>query len=193
MALLSQILTSVCTQKNPNHTTLKAFIIETAIGPMVAIADEQKLHLLEYFQTLRFTKSLKKLQAKNPANFLIQKNDIIEMISDELTQYFTGSLKIFKTPIQMYGTNFQLKVWRQLLQIPYGYTMSYLEQSQAIGQDSAFRAVANANAANLLSIIVPCHRVINQNGNLGGYGGGLEKKKCLLQLETNYHYFMTSG
>ncbi len=97
--------------------------------------------------------------------------------------YFKGKLREFNTPIHLMGTSFQAQVWNQLLKIPYGETRSYLEQAKAIKKETAYRAVANANGANQLAIIIPCHRIINNNGKLGGYGGGTEKKKWLLEHE----------
>ncbi|ASG67464.1 hypothetical protein fh0823_00640 [Francisella halioticida] len=92
-------------------------------------------------------------------------------------------MKNFSIPLKLTGTEFQKQVWQELLNIPYGETISYQQEAINIGKPTAFRAVANANGKNLLPIIIPCHRVINANGKLGGYTGGLEKKKLLLKLE----------
>ncbi|MCA9508359.1 MAG: methylated-DNA--[protein]-cysteine S-methyltransferase [Myxococcales bacterium] len=113
-------------------------------------------------------------------------NSIIESIKKELKNYFAGNLKNFTTPIQFDGTTFQRCVWQALLEIPFGEVRNYSEQAHRIKKPQAFRAVANANGKNFLSIIVPCHRVINKNGNLGGYGGGIERKAWLLNHEKNY-------
>ena len=101
----------------------------------------------------------------------------------ELEQYFAGSLRDFTVPIKLHGTPFQLAVWQELLKIPYGETRSYKDIACAIGKPKATRAVGGANHNNPISIIVPCHRVIASDGTLGGYGGGLDIKRRLLELE----------
>ncbi len=107
----------------------------------------------------------------------------ISSIEKELSQYFDGTLREFKTPLCLLGSPFQKQVWEELKKIPSGQTRSYLELAASIGKPSAVRAVAQANGANQLSIIIPCHRVINTNGELGGYGGGLTRKKWLIEHE----------
>jgi methylated-DNA-[protein]-cysteine S-methyltransferase len=101
----------------------------------------------------------------------------------QLTAYFAGELREFRLPLDMAGTEFQCRVWRQLLTIPYGETRSYAQVAQAIGAPQAVRAVGAANGANPIAIVVPCHRVIGSNGKLTGYGGGLPLKKRLLAIE----------
>lgn len=101
----------------------------------------------------------------------------------ELESYFAGKLKKFALPLDLRGTPFQKAVWEALLKIPYGETRSYSDIAQAIGNPAAVRAVGLANGANPVSIIVPCHRVIGKSGGLVGYGGGLERKRALLELE----------
>ena len=113
---------------------------------------------------------------KNPAFFKI--------VVKQLDLYFSGDLKNFNCKLDLSrGTSFQQKVWRQLTAIPFGKTQSYRTLAKAIGQPRAFRAVGNANGKNPLPIIVPCHRVIRENGDLGGYTGGLHLKRFLLDLE----------
>lgn len=104
----------------------------------------------------------------------------------QLNLYFQGKLKEFDLPLDLVGTEFQQQVWNVLLQIPYGATSSYAKQAQILGNPTAVRAVANANGMNKISIIVPCHRVIGSDGSLTGYGGGLWRKKELLELEQEY-------
>jgi methylated-DNA-[protein]-cysteine S-methyltransferase len=101
----------------------------------------------------------------------------------QLTEYFAGNLTEFELPLQMHGTDFQLKVWSALKTIPYGTTISYGELAQQIGQPKASRAVGLANGRNPISIVIPCHRVIGANGKLTGYGGGVERKQWLLDHE----------
>ncbi|SRR5579883_1391885 len=103
----------------------------------------------------------------------------------QLTEYFQGKRKIFDLPLVLDGTDFQIKVWKQLINIPYSMTISYAEQAEKIGDKNKARAVGIANGLNPISIIIPCHRVIGSNGHLTGFGGGLEKKSFLLSLEKN--------
>ena len=105
------------------------------------------------------------------------------MIESELTTYFTKGLKEFKTPIHVFSTPFQKKVWEDLIKIPFGETRSYFDQAVAVGNPKAVRAVAEANGRNRLAIIIPCHRVIHKNGNLGGYQEGVERKRWQLDYE----------
>jgi O-6-methylguanine DNA methyltransferase len=103
--------------------------------------------------------------------------------ANELLAYFAGNLRVFTVPLDMQGTDFQLRVWNQLLKIPYGETRSYAQVAEAIGRPKAVRAVGAANGSNPVAIVVPCHRVIGSSGKLTGYGGGLPLKKKLLELE----------
>lgn len=100
-----------------------------------------------------------------------------------LARYFAGELQSFSLPLQPHGTPFQQAVWHQLLQIPYGQTRTYGELAKALGKPGAARAVGMANHRNPISILIPCHRVIGADGSLTGYGGGLDMKRFLLQLE----------
>ncbi len=110
-------------------------------------------------------------------------NPILLSAIRQLTEYFSGTLRDFDLPLDLQGTDFQLKVWRQLLTIPYGQTRSYSQIAQSIGLARAVRAVGAANGSNPIPIVVPCHRVIGSSGKLVGYGGGLPLKKRLLELE----------
>ncbi|HYW94718.1 MAG TPA: methylated-DNA--[protein]-cysteine S-methyltransferase [Bacteroidales bacterium] len=105
----------------------------------------------------------------------------------QLGEYFSGERTVFDLPLKMAGTSFQMKVWNALRAIPYGKTVSYLDLSRSISGEKAVRAVAAANGANDIAIIIPCHRVIGQNGKLTGYAGGLPAKNKLLQLEQQLH------
>lgn len=110
----------------------------------------------------------------------------IESIKEELQRYFDGQLIEFKTSLCFLGSPFQKQVWETLRQIPPGETRSYADLAEAIGKPSACRAVANANGANQLAIIIPCHRVINSDGKIGGYGGGIGRKQRFIDHEKRY-------
>jgi AraC family transcriptional regulator of adaptative response/methylated-DNA-[protein]-cysteine methyltransferase len=162
---------------------LKASWLNTKRGPMIAIADEHALYLLEFVARRGLEKEIERLRQKTKSAILSGTTQPIRSIEAELNQYFEGKLKAFKTPLFWLGSPFQNRVWEELQKIPFGETRSYGDIAKAIGKPSAFRAVANANGANQIAIVVPCHRVINTNGNLGGYGGGIAHKKWLINHE----------
>jgi methylated-DNA-[protein]-cysteine S-methyltransferase len=128
----------------------------------------------------------KRLKRVLQADFEDSSSAVIEKAIVLLDEFFAGKRKKFDLPLLFVGTNFQKKVWNELLKIPYGKTVSYGEMASRIGMPRAVRAVANANGANAISIFVPCHRVIGSDGSLTGYGGGLAAKKKLLDLETAF-------
>lgn len=121
-------------------------------------------------------------------NFTVPASEVIKNCIAQLDEYFDGRRMEFALPIEQDGTSFQQTVWKELCNIPYGQTISYLELSKRIGNVKAIRAVGTANGTNHVSIIVPCHRVIGSNGNLVGYGGDLWRKKWLLDHEAKYKY-----
>ncbi len=125
-----------------------------------------------------------KLKEKWNAVLEERRSDVLRLAMQELDEYFAGARKSFSLPLLFCGSEFQLSVWNELLAIPYGTTISYADLAERLGRASAVRAVANANAANVLSLFVPCHRVIGRNHALTGYRGGLEAKLYLLQLES---------
>ena len=112
------------------------------------------------------------------------KNKIIEDTINQLEEYFANKRKEFDLPIEFSGTEFQIKVWKNLLKVPYGETKSYKDIAKMIGNEKAVRAVGGANNKNKISIVVPCHRIVGQSGKLIGYAGGLDKKDLLLKLES---------
>ncbi|MBD0368698.1 MAG: methylated-DNA--[protein]-cysteine S-methyltransferase, partial [Flavisolibacter sp.] len=111
---------------------------------------------------------------------------VLKTVLQQLQEYFEGKRKIFDLPLQQQGTEFQQRVWNQLLQVPFGKTISYLELARKIGDVKAIRAVGTANGKNNLAIVVPCHRVIGTNTRLTGYAGGLWRKQWLLEHEAKY-------
>ncbi|MBP9752847.1 MAG: methylated-DNA--[protein]-cysteine S-methyltransferase [Proteobacteria bacterium] len=115
--------------------------------------------------------------------YTLQENKVSQEVKNQLNAYFNQKLTHFDLPISLKGTPFQTLVWEELLKIPYGKTVSYIDIARNIKRDAAVRAVGNANGKNPYLIVVPCHRVILQNGRLGGYSSGLDLKKQLLHLE----------
>lgn len=165
---------------------LKADWIDTLLGPMIAIADEKALYLLEFVNRRGLEREIERLRCKLKSAIIPGRTEIIDSIEKELNQYFNGKLEEFLTPIMMIGTPFQKSVWLELKKIPLGETRSYFEVAKNLENSGAVRAVGSANGANQLAIIIPCHRVINADGQIGGYGGGLARKKWLLNHEAKY-------
>lgn len=166
-----------------NSQVLKASWIDTPLGPMIAIGDEAAIYLLEFVDRRGLEREVERLRKRTKSAIIPGITESIKSIEHELTQYFKGKLTMFKTPITLIGSPFQKSVWEQLMKIPPGETRSYLDLAVSLGKPTAFRAVAQANGANQLAIMIPCHRVINANGDLGGYGGGLTRKSWLLHHE----------
>jgi len=119
------------------------------------------------------------------AEYIEKESEVLQATKEQLDEYFLGKRRAFDIPLLMLGTEFQKSVWEALLKIPYGKTASYLELSKSIGNEKAVRAVANANGANAIGIIIPCHRIIGSDGSLTGYAGGVALKRKLLELENN--------
>lgn len=157
--------------------------IETPLGPMVAVADPGSLHLLEFADRRALPTELRKLRAVARGRIGIGRYGPTEQITAELATYFRGERADFQTPLTRHGSAFTKRVWDELQRIPVAETRSYLDIAHAIGQPTATRAVARANGANQLAIVIPCHRVIGADGSLTGYGGGLWRKQKLIDIE----------
>jgi AraC family transcriptional regulator, regulatory protein of adaptative response / methylated-DNA-[protein]-cysteine methyltransferase len=168
---------------NFESTMLHRSTIDTPLGKMVAIADEKMLFLLEFDDYQHLDWEIERLKKNAKADVADGMSDPIASISRELELYFKGKLTEFKTPVFCFGTPFQRSVWKELKKIPYGQTRSYADVAAAIGNPTGYRAVAQANGSNQLAIVIPCHRVINASGEMGGYGGGLSRKEWLLKHE----------
>lgn len=126
------------------------------------------------------------IQFTQPQKALLQTTELLSMATIQLDEYFQGKRTTFSLPFKLTGTPFQLAVWKELQNIPYGKTTSYKEIAQKINKPKAYRAVGMANNKNPLPIIIPCHRVIGSNGKLIGYAGGLKLKNYLLELEKSH-------
>ena len=138
---------------------------------------------MEFVDRRGLEREVERLRIKTKTAIIPGTSAPIASVEQELRAYFEGTLQKFKTPTQLLGSAFQKEVWQALLDIPYGQTRSYAEQATVMGKHSAYRAVANANGANQLALLIPCHRIINSNGDLGGYGGGLARKNWLIDHE----------
>lgn len=174
-------------EAQPNHAEDVAPVVTTRIltplGPMIAGATSEGLCLLEFADRRMLETQLERVRKWFGRPTLPGTNKHTEQIAVELDKYFTGSLVRFTVPLLLKGTPFQVAAWNQLLEIPYGQTISYERQARAMGRAGAQRAVGKANGDNRIAIVIPCHRVVRQNGDLCGYGGGLWRKKFLLDLE----------
>jgi AraC family transcriptional regulator of adaptative response/methylated-DNA-[protein]-cysteine methyltransferase len=157
--------------------------LRSPLGPLVAGATAEGVCLLEFTDRRMLEAEFSALRKQFRAPVLPGTNEHLEKLQAELTGYFAGSTRSFSVPLVYPGTAFQQKVWGQLLAIPYGETRSYEQLAVAIGNPRAMRAVGHANGLNRIAILIPCHRVINKRGGLGGYGGGLRRKQFLLDLE----------
>lgn len=166
------------------HSVLKKVVLETQVGPLVAIGDDEVLYYLGFADFARLERQIERLKQRTKSVIIHESCAPIASIEAELKAYFAGELKEFQTPLHFFGTPFQKQVWRNLIEIPYGETRSYADQAVKAGKPAAYRAVANANGVNPIAIVVPCHRVIAHDGTLGGYGGGLDRKKYLLKVES---------
>ncbi len=157
--------------------------VESPVGPLVAGANDAGVCLLEFTDRRMIEAQFDTMRKLFQAPVLPGTNDHLARLRSELEGYFAGTLRSFTVPLVYPGTPFQTRVWEQLLRIPYGVTRSYQEIAEALGDPKAVRAVGRANGLNRIAVVVPCHRVVNKNGDLGGYGGGLRRKEFLLQLE----------
>jgi len=157
--------------------------VETPIGEMIGGATDTHLVLLEFARRRMLDAQLERLTRMTGLTLERGDSPIVRELRRELDEYFRGERKEFTIPIDARGTPFQMRVWAALRRIPTGTTTSYARLAMSVGQASAVRAVARANGDNPIAILIPCHRVIGSDGSLTGYGGGLWRKKKLLDLE----------
>ncbi|EOL44062.1 methylated-DNA-[protein]-cysteine S-methyltransferase [Enterococcus phoeniculicola] len=169
--------------KKAEITILYASIIPTPLGRMFSLSDEHFLYLLEFMDRRGLEREIEQLRKKRNARILPGKTDINQQLSTQLEEYFTKRRTHFSIPLFLDGSPFQKRVWQALNSIPIGKTSTYQKIAQQLNNPNAVRAVGNANGANKIALLIPCHRVINTNGELGGYGGGIERKRYLLDLE----------
>lgn len=157
--------------------------IVTPLGPMLVGATDGALCLLEFVDRRALANQIKRIGSKLDAVFVPGANALVEQVAEQVGDYFDGRRFDFDVPMAVVGTPFQKIVWRALTAIPYGETRTYKQLATSIGRPEAVRAVGNANGNNAMAIVVPCHRVVGADGRLVGYGGGLWRKRRLLELE----------
>ena len=161
-----------------NKGKLNSIVIDSPMGKLTIAATASGIAAIGFG-----TEDFNSLATKLKLTLSNTSTPLLENCVKQLEEYFAGKRRCFSLPMNLVGTEFQQKVWHALMSIPYGETISYKEESQRVGNEKAIRAVAQANGANPLPIVIPCHRVINANGNLGGYSSGVDKKQFLLNLE----------
>lgn len=157
--------------------------IDSPVGPLVTAAVDEGVCLLEFADEARVARQAARLGRWFSGPIMPGDHPHLETLATELEAYFAGTLLEFTVPLAVRGTPFELQTWQALTAIPYGETRSYLDVARMIGNPGAVRAVGSANGRNRIAIVIPCHRVVNADGKLGGYGGGLWRKRRLLELE----------
>ena len=158
---------------------------KTKIGELILGSFENNLCLLDFrYRKMRKTVD-NRIENGLKAGFVEKDDEVLEKTREQLDEYLNGDRKEFDIPVLMVGTDFQKSVWNALMKVTYGFTSTYLQLAKNINNEKAVRAVAGANGANSIGLIIPCHRIIGSDGELVGYGGGLPVKKRLLKLEKN--------
>ena len=157
--------------------------VDTPIGPMVAGATDRGICLLEFTERRMLEAQFATIRRRFDLPLLPGESDFLRQLRAQLGDYFSGARHEFTVPLVYPGTPFEQEVWTELLRIPYGETRSYEELARTLGRPGASRAVGRANGMNRIAIVIPCHRVVNKDRNLCGYGGGLWRKRILLDLE----------
>jgi len=176
-----------CSPNQSHHRNLITITrIQTPLGLMLAGATDQGICLLEFVDRRMLETQLKRLNTLLQARCVPGNHQHFEALNVQMKEYFAGTRRTFDLPLVLPGTPFQQSVWKALRTIPYGTTRSYQEQAEFLGKPAAIRAVGKANGDNRIGIIIPCHRVIGKNGKLVGYGGGLWRKKYLLEHELKH-------
>jgi len=171
--------------KSRNKNVINVLRFSSPIGSIIACATEKGLCYLGFIGQKHIEKQFAEIQKHFNAIILPGRNIHLTKVQKEVNEYFDGSRKEFSVSLDIIGTDFRKQVWNELLKIPYGKTASYKEQALAMNNLKAIRAVASANGANKISIIIPCHRVVGSNGSLTGYAGGLHRKSWFLNFEKN--------
>lgn len=156
---------------------------ESPLGTILVAATSKGVCFLEFASNRDYTPRLKKLMSLFGENVTEETNEHLNNIIIELDEYFQRKRQVFETPLDVYGSNYQKKVWKTICDVGYGETITYGEQARRIGDVEMVREVARTNGCNRIAILIPCHRIIGAKGKLTGYGAGLWRKKWLLELE----------
>jgi AraC family transcriptional regulator of adaptative response/methylated-DNA-[protein]-cysteine methyltransferase len=165
---------------------LRADWITSPLGDMIAVSSASHLHLLEFVERKALPRELSRLRAFAKGDLGLGRYGPTDQVEAELTAFFAGQNASFETPLALHGSAFTKEVWHALCDIPAGETRTYSKLAKTIGRPSATRAVARANGANQIALLVPCHRVLGADGSLTGYGGGLWRKQKLIEIERQY-------
>lgn len=171
---------------------LLAAWFDTPLGEMICVTGENRLHLLEFVERKVLAAEMRRLSRAMRGRIGIGRTALTDRTEAGLAAYFAGTRAEFDLPLAPLGTGFQQKVWAELVRVPAGLRLSYGELAQRIGRPSAVRAVARANGANPIAVVIPCHRILGADGALTGYGGGLWRKRALLDHE-DAHFDAPAG
>ena len=156
---------------------------DSPVGELIVGASSRGCCLVEYVERGGLEKIKSWTRRRYKLETVERKNALLDKMEEELRSYFSGSLRSFSFPLDLQGTVFEQSVWQELLAIPYGQRKTYMDLAKRVNKPKAFRAVGRANGSNPLAIVVPCHRVVQTGGGMGGYGGGIWRKEFLLDLE----------
>lgn len=176
-------ITGVSPSKLRSGSILKSSLLDTHLGPMIAISDEDTLFLLEFMDRRGMEREIERFRQKTKSIIIPGSTPPIVSITRELHLYFDGKLKEFKTPYLLIGTRLQKRIWEELIKIPFGQTKTYANIATAIGNPSATYSVVRASCVNPFIIVVPCHRVVTSEKDFGNYSSGLARKKWLIAYE----------
>jgi AraC family transcriptional regulator of adaptative response/methylated-DNA-[protein]-cysteine methyltransferase len=159
---------------------------------LIAASLKERIILLEFTDRRMLEEQFRVLRRHFKLPVVPGDTTVLSQLRGELSEYFAGTRREFTVPLDFPGSEFQQRVWKGLQRIPFGRTLSYEELAQRIGSPGAQRAVGTANGRNRIAIVIPCHRVVNKSGDLGGYGGGLWRKQALLELEQGKRIYSSS-
>ncbi len=184
---LNEVLARDCARMQSavreKDSSLSLMGVESPLGPLLLGAQNGAIAVLEFCDEPEIGRRLADLEVRFNCALHVGSEPVLEKLIGQLDAYFARELQTFDVPLIYRGSAFQEKVWGELLRIPYGQTRSYGAVAQRVGDAGAMRAVGAANHLNPIAIVIPCHRVVNAHGDLGGYGGGAWRKRWLLDLE----------
>ncbi|SDC63378.1 methylated-DNA-[protein]-cysteine S-methyltransferase [Ruegeria marina] len=177
---------SLGTDAFPDRPGLRLQGLDTPLGTMIAACDDQRLHLLEFSDRRALPRQLRRLFRAFDGDIGFGRFPLTDRVERQLADFLEGRTERFDLPLALHGTDFSREVWLALMTLPAGKTISYGDLARRVGRAQSVRAVARANGANQIAIIIPCHRVIAADGALTGYGGGLWRKRWLIEHEARW-------